>query len=128
MLSRRILVDALTVIRVRRNSSGNGRAVGEIDRRWGGVNVLVHSALIPYAITSFTELTWEQLAGKLDRELAAVPCFSEIAHGTTRPRNDGAFGSLLQPEIVPPTRFAIMELQVHRKVVPDASVEHVRHT
>jgi NAD(P)-dependent dehydrogenase (short-subunit alcohol dehydrogenase family) len=46
--------------------------VGEIDRRWGGVDVLVHNALIPYAITSFTELTWEQLGGKLDRELRAA--------------------------------------------------------
>jgi NAD(P)-dependent dehydrogenase (short-subunit alcohol dehydrogenase family) len=27
--------------------------VGEIDRRWGGVDVLVHNALIPFAITSF---------------------------------------------------------------------------
>jgi 3-oxoacyl-[acyl-carrier protein] reductase len=31
--------------------------VGEIDQRWGGVGVLVHNALIPYAITSFAELT-----------------------------------------------------------------------
>jgi len=42
--------------------------VGEIDQRWDGVDVLVHNALIPYAITSFDELTWEQLGGKLDRE------------------------------------------------------------
>ena len=46
--------------------------VGEIDRRWGGVDVLVHNALIPFAITSFAELTWEQLGGKLDRELRAA--------------------------------------------------------
>ena len=46
--------------------------VGEIDQRWGGVDVLVHNALIPYAITSFAELTWEQLGGKLDRELRAA--------------------------------------------------------
>jgi 3-oxoacyl-[acyl-carrier protein] reductase len=46
--------------------------VGEIDRRWDGVDVLVHNALIPYAITSFAELTWEQLGGKLDRELRAA--------------------------------------------------------
>ena len=48
------------------------RMVGEIDQRWGGVDVLVHNALIPYAITSFAELTWEQLGGKLDRELRAA--------------------------------------------------------
>jgi NAD(P)-dependent dehydrogenase (short-subunit alcohol dehydrogenase family) len=46
--------------------------VGKIDQRWGGVDVLVHNALIPYAITSFAELTWEQLGGKLDRELRAA--------------------------------------------------------
>ena len=32
----------------------------------------VHNALIPFAITSFAELTWEQLGGKLDRELRAA--------------------------------------------------------
>ena len=48
------------------------RMVGEIDQRWGGVDVLVHNALIPFAITSFAELTWEQLGGKLDRELRAA--------------------------------------------------------
>ena len=46
--------------------------MGEIEQRWGGVDVLVHNALIPYAITSFAELTWEQLGGKLDRELRAA--------------------------------------------------------
>jgi len=46
--------------------------VDEINHRWGGVDVLVHNALIPYAITSFAELTWEQLGGKLDRELHAA--------------------------------------------------------
>ncbi len=48
------------------------RMVGEIDQRWGGVDVLVHNALAPFAITSFAELTWEQLGGKLDRELRAA--------------------------------------------------------
>lgn len=48
------------------------RMVGDIDRRWGGVDVLVHSALIPFPITSFAELTWEQLGGKLDGELHAA--------------------------------------------------------
>jgi NAD(P)-dependent dehydrogenase (short-subunit alcohol dehydrogenase family) len=34
--------------------------------------VLVHNALIPYVITPFADLTWEQLGGKLDRELHAA--------------------------------------------------------
>jgi 3-oxoacyl-[acyl-carrier protein] reductase len=46
--------------------------VDEIDRRWGGVDVLVHNAMTPFAITSFAELTWEQLGGKLDSELHAA--------------------------------------------------------
>ena len=46
--------------------------VGEIDQRWGGVDVLVHNALIPYAIISFAVLASEQLGGKLDRELRAA--------------------------------------------------------
>ena len=46
--------------------------VDEIDQRWGGVDALVHNALTPYAVTSFAELRWEQLGGKLDSELRAA--------------------------------------------------------
>src|SRR5581483_3873872 len=46
--------------------------VDEIGRRWGRLDVLVHNALIPFAITSFAELTWAQLGEKLDRELHAA--------------------------------------------------------
>ncbi len=46
--------------------------VDEINQRWGGTDVLVHNAMIPFAITSFAELTWEQLGGKLDKELHAA--------------------------------------------------------
>jgi 3-oxoacyl-[acyl-carrier protein] reductase len=46
--------------------------VDEIDQRWGGIDVLVHSALTPFAVTSFAELSWEQLGGKLDSELHAA--------------------------------------------------------
>jgi NAD(P)-dependent dehydrogenase (short-subunit alcohol dehydrogenase family) len=45
---------------------------GDAEQRWGRVDVLVHNALIPYAITSFADLTWEQLGGKLERELHAA--------------------------------------------------------
>jgi 3-oxoacyl-[acyl-carrier protein] reductase len=48
------------------------RMMGEIEKRWGGADVLVHNALMPFSITSFAELTWEQLGGKLDRELRAA--------------------------------------------------------
>ncbi len=46
--------------------------VDEIDRRWGGTDVLVHNALTPFAITSFAELRWEQLGGKLTSEMLAA--------------------------------------------------------
>ena len=48
------------------------RMVRETEQRWGGVDVLVHNALIPFDITSFADLSWEQLGGKLDRELHAA--------------------------------------------------------
>jgi NAD(P)-dependent dehydrogenase (short-subunit alcohol dehydrogenase family) len=44
----------------------------ETERRWGQVDVLVHNALVPYDVTSFADLTWEQLGGKLDHELHAA--------------------------------------------------------
>jgi 3-oxoacyl-[acyl-carrier protein] reductase len=44
----------------------------ETEQRWGRVDVLVHNALIPFDVTSFADLTWEQLGGKLDRELHAA--------------------------------------------------------
>jgi 3-oxoacyl-[acyl-carrier protein] reductase len=46
--------------------------VDEINQRWGGVDVLVHNALTPFDVTSFANLTWEQLGGKLDTELRAA--------------------------------------------------------
>jgi 3-oxoacyl-[acyl-carrier protein] reductase len=46
--------------------------VGEIDQQWGGIDVLVHSVSTPFAVTSFADLSWEQLGGKLDREVYAA--------------------------------------------------------
>jgi 3-oxoacyl-[acyl-carrier protein] reductase len=46
--------------------------VGETEDRWGGVDVLVHNAMIPFKVTSFADLSWEQLGGKLDGELRAA--------------------------------------------------------
>ncbi len=46
--------------------------VNETEQRWGRVDVLVHNALIPFDVTSFGDLSWEQLGGKLDRELRAA--------------------------------------------------------
>jgi NAD(P)-dependent dehydrogenase (short-subunit alcohol dehydrogenase family) len=44
----------------------------ETEQRWGRVDVMVHNALIPYDVVSFADLSWEQLGGKLDRELHAA--------------------------------------------------------
>ena len=46
--------------------------IEEIQRRWGGTDVLVHNAMTPFAVTSFADLSWEQLGGKLDSELRAA--------------------------------------------------------
>ncbi len=46
--------------------------VDETIGRWGRVDVLVHNALIPYDVTSFADLSWEQLGGKLGQELHAA--------------------------------------------------------
>jgi len=46
--------------------------VEETEERWGGVDVLVHNAMIPFKVTSFADLSWEQLGGKLDGELGSA--------------------------------------------------------
>ena len=46
--------------------------VSKTEQRWGRVDVLVHNALIPFEVSSFADLSWEQLGGKLDRELRAA--------------------------------------------------------
>ncbi|MEU1618692.1 SDR family oxidoreductase [Streptomyces sp. NPDC005722] len=44
----------------------------QVQATWGGVDVLVHNALIPYAVTSFQDMTWEELGGKIDAEMHAA--------------------------------------------------------
>ncbi|MFF4684986.1 SDR family NAD(P)-dependent oxidoreductase [Streptomyces sp. NPDC001307] len=46
--------------------------VGQVREAWGGVDVLVHNALIPYAVKSFQDMTWEELGGKIDAEMHAA--------------------------------------------------------
>jgi NAD(P)-dependent dehydrogenase (short-subunit alcohol dehydrogenase family) len=46
--------------------------VDDVERRWGRVDVVVHNAMIPFDVTSYADLTWQQLGGKLDRELRAT--------------------------------------------------------
>jgi NAD(P)-dependent dehydrogenase (short-subunit alcohol dehydrogenase family) len=46
--------------------------IDETHGKWGGVDVLVHNALIPFSVTSFADVSWEQFGGKLDAELRAA--------------------------------------------------------
>ncbi|MFF5275420.1 SDR family NAD(P)-dependent oxidoreductase [Streptomyces sp. NPDC000133] len=46
--------------------------VEQVGAAWGDVDVLVHNALIPYAVKSFQDMTWEELGGKLDAEMHAA--------------------------------------------------------
>jgi 3-oxoacyl-[acyl-carrier protein] reductase len=46
--------------------------VARVAAEWGGVDVLVHNALTPYAIKPFQDMTWDELGGKLDDELRAA--------------------------------------------------------
>jgi 3-oxoacyl-[acyl-carrier protein] reductase len=46
--------------------------IEQIKAALGEVEVLVHNALIPYAIKSFDEMSWDELGGKLDQELHAA--------------------------------------------------------
>ncbi|MFD9005056.1 SDR family NAD(P)-dependent oxidoreductase [Streptomyces sp. NPDC059582] len=46
--------------------------VRQVQAAWGGIDVLVHNALIPYAVKPFQDMTWEELGGKLDAEMHAA--------------------------------------------------------
>jgi 3-oxoacyl-[acyl-carrier protein] reductase len=46
--------------------------VEQVRAAMGEVEVLVHNALIPYAIKPFEEISWDELGGKLDQELRAA--------------------------------------------------------
>jgi 3-oxoacyl-[acyl-carrier protein] reductase len=46
--------------------------VDRVGEAWGGIDVLVHNALTPYAIKPFQDMTWEELGSKLDDELRAA--------------------------------------------------------
>jgi 3-oxoacyl-[acyl-carrier protein] reductase len=46
--------------------------VEQVRAAMGEVEVLVHNALIPYAIKSFEEISWDELGGKLEQEMRAA--------------------------------------------------------
>ena len=53
--------------------------VDKIAQRWGGIDVVVHSASTAFAVTSFAELSWKQLGAKLDGELRAAFLITKAA-------------------------------------------------
>ena len=56
---------------------------------WGGVDVLVHNALTPYAIKSFQDMTWDELGGKLDDEIRAAFVVTKAVLPTMTERGRG---------------------------------------
>jgi 3-oxoacyl-[acyl-carrier protein] reductase len=51
----------------------------------GEVEVLVHNALIPYAVKSFDEISWDELGGKLEQEMRAAFLMTKaVVPGMTR--------------------------------------------
>jgi 3-oxoacyl-[acyl-carrier protein] reductase len=46
--------------------------VEQVRAAMGEVEVLVHNALIPYAVKSFDEISWDELGAKLEQEMRAV--------------------------------------------------------
>jgi 3-oxoacyl-[acyl-carrier protein] reductase len=48
------------------------RLVQAVTAQWGPVDVLVNTALVPYAMKSFQDMTWEEFGGKLHDEMLAA--------------------------------------------------------
>ena len=63
--------------------------VEETQRQWGRIDVVVHNALIPFDVTSFADLSWEQLGGKLDREMYAAFLITKAVVPTMLSRSYG---------------------------------------
>ena len=55
-----------------RESAAVENMIAQVQTTWGGIDVLVHNALIPYVIKSFQDMTWEELGVKLDDEMRAA--------------------------------------------------------
>lgn len=69
---------------VRDESAVHGM-VEQVRTAMGDVEVLVHNALIPYAIKSFNEMSWDELGGKLEQEMRAAFLLTKaVVPGMTR--------------------------------------------
>jgi 3-oxoacyl-[acyl-carrier protein] reductase len=62
----------------------------QVEKAWGGgVDVLVHNALTPYAVKSFQEMTWEELGGKVDDEMRAAFVVTKAVLPAMTEKGDG---------------------------------------
>jgi 3-oxoacyl-[acyl-carrier protein] reductase len=62
---------AMTVQADVREPAAVGNLIEQVQAAWGGIDVLVHNALTPYAVKSFQDMTWEELGGKVEDEMRA---------------------------------------------------------
>ncbi|MFE3164023.1 SDR family NAD(P)-dependent oxidoreductase [Streptomyces sp. NPDC059224] len=73
-----------------RDAAAVARMTEQVRASMGEVEVLVHNALIPFAVKSFEQISWAELGTKLDEEMraaflvtkAVIPCMR--AHGYGR--------------------------------------------
>ncbi|WP_433799958.1 SDR family NAD(P)-dependent oxidoreductase [Actinomycetospora sp. CA-084318] len=56
---------------------------------WGRLDVLVHNAMAPFPVTSFADLSWEQLGAKLDQEMHAAYLLTHAVLPGMIDRRDG---------------------------------------
>jgi 3-oxoacyl-[acyl-carrier protein] reductase len=78
--------EAMTVQADVRDADAVAAMIDRVGTAWGGIDVLVHNALTPYAIKPFQEMTWDELGGKLDDEIRAAFVVSKavLPHMTER--------------------------------------------
>ncbi|MCD2198204.1 SDR family oxidoreductase [Actinomycetospora endophytica] len=65
------------------------RLVDAVVGQWGRLDVLVHNAMTPFPVTSFADLSWEQLSTKLDQEMRAAHLLTHAVLPGMIDRRDG---------------------------------------
>ncbi|GAA4929468.1 3-oxoacyl-[acyl-carrier protein] reductase [Actinomycetospora succinea] len=68
------------------------RMVDAVVGQWGRLDVLVHNAMTPFPVTSFADLSWEQLGTKLDQEMRAAHL---LTHAVLPGMIDRGYGRLV---------------------------------
>ncbi|MEJ2890540.1 SDR family NAD(P)-dependent oxidoreductase [Actinomycetospora aeridis] len=65
------------------------RVIDTVVEHWGHLDVLVHNAMTPFPVTSFADLSWEQLSAKLDQEMHAAYLLTHAVLPGMIDRHDG---------------------------------------